>query len=503
MAKPQKVYYDKVTLCAGHALILGHCPDKMGISKLNQIIEEHPQDISKLGLFDSSSPNYTTYYPEVTAEDLSPKDDEFIEPVYRMLSNVTVHANFHPIYFPADVLKKSMYKLIGQTVNIDHEMAVGNAIGSVKMVEWQNAYTTKEGVKVPAGINATLKIDGKSNPRIARGIMMDPPSIHSNSVTVNFAWKKSHPEMSDEEFMSKLSTFDNKGNIIQKIVVEVVAYHETSLVGHGADPFAQKVGKDGKIVLPNYAKSRYPLSDQSIKDDLSFAIFDWKNFDGNSFGMETLSEDGTKIQYYSIDNSQTEENMDKFLRALEVSLGLEANSLTEENYQEKMTTLNTEVTGLRAKVAETPAPVKILDLEGLQAIETEITTLRAFKSEVPTDYKEKIQLAEVGTTILSELKDDTARLYKLTVESGKEDAAILAVINTASYETLKALHKQYDTLTDGQYSFTCQKCGSHEVTRASAKPTIEEPKAIASTGDVIDKFTSVGKVDTRFIEGSK
>ena len=93
--------------------------------------------------------------------------------------------------FNRDVLKKSMQMLIGQTINIDHEIAVGNAIGAVSEVFWQPAYKTKSGIEVPAGINAVLKIDGKSNPRIARGVMMDPPSIHSNSVTVRFKWEPS------------------------------------------------------------------------------------------------------------------------------------------------------------------------------------------------------------------------------------------------------------------------------------------------------------------------
>ena len=151
---------EKVKLIAGHAIILGHRPESLSGVMMSDKLEKEGQEFSKFGLFDSSSPNYTNYYPEVTAEDLHPKEEEFIEPIFRLLSNVTVHSRFNPIHFPVEVLKKSMYKLIGQTINVDHETAVGNAIGTVKNVEWQNAYT-KDGVKVPAGINGILKIDGK------------------------------------------------------------------------------------------------------------------------------------------------------------------------------------------------------------------------------------------------------------------------------------------------------------------------------------------------------
>ena len=69
--------------------------------------------------------------------------------------------------------------LVGQTVNCDHSTDVANAIGSVKQTFWQESFK-QDGIVIPAGINGVLKIDAKANPRLARGILMDPPSIHSN-----------------------------------------------------------------------------------------------------------------------------------------------------------------------------------------------------------------------------------------------------------------------------------------------------------------------------------
>lgn len=489
----EKIFFETITFNSGHALILKHKPEGMQMSQINDKLEKDPQDIHQFGLFDRSTSNYTTYYPEVTEDDLNPKDSEFIEPVFRMLSNVIVHAAHNPIYFPSDVLKKSMSKLIGQTIHIDHETAVGNSIGAVKNVEWQNAYTAN-GIKVPAGINATLKIDGKANPRIARGIMMDPPSIHSNSVTVKFQWKKSHPTLPDDEFFSKLGTFDDKGKLIHKIASDVAAYHETSLVSHGADPFAQKI-KDGKIVNPSYASSQYELSDEQIKQiERANYIWDWKSLEASQYEEIIINTNGTTIlETINNDNNQNSKDMEDVLRFLEIFFGLENEDLTEENYQEKLNAIDYKT--LVSKAAKADDPIKVLDLEGLEVIENEVTTLRDFKKTVPENLSDQLAMAATGQVAINELKAETKRLYGLSVEEGKSDVSILAIIEGADYKTLKSLHKQYNNLTEGRFNFACVDCGSSNVTRASAKPTTDDDPVTKKTNqEVIDKFSGVNKV---------
>lgn len=486
-----KINKDIVMLIAGHAIILGHKPEKLIASQLAAKLAEHPQDIEQFGLFDNSTPNYTTYYPEVTEKDLHPSEDEFIEPMFRMLSNVTVHAKFNPINFPKEVLKSSMKLLVGQTINIDHEWAVGNAVGSVKAVEWQDSYKAGN-ITIPAGINAVLKIDGKSNPRIVRGIMMDPPSIHSNSVTVSFEWVKSHPEMDDESFWSKLGTYDKKGNLIQRVATKILAYHETSLVGHGADPFAQKI-KDGKIVNPKYAKARYPLSSHLKNEAEQFIVWDWKQFNGK----DIISNDTTILEEFNneqFNNEKNQKDMEVILRMLETIWGLEINSLTEENYEEKLKGIKIESDQFKSKAEEDPAPLKIGDFEGSEAIKIEMTRLGEIVKDLPEDLTAQLIMAKTGTEMIQALRDDTDRLYKLTVEEGKEDASILAVHAGADYATLKALHKQYDELTEGEFNFTCKECGSHDITRASASPANgDEGLVIKSTEEVIQNLTSPNK----------
>jgi len=490
----EEKYIDQITLTSGHTLIMGHVPlSKLRMDQIHRKLENNPQDLSQFGLFDNSTPNYATYYPDVTPEDLDPKDEEFITPMFRLLSNVTVHPKFNPINFPADVLKKNMYKLIGQTVNIDHERAVGNAIGSIAAVEWQNAYKT-QGLLIPAGINGILKIDGKSNPRIARGIMMDPPSIHSSSVTVSFAWKKSHPKLTDEEFWSKVGSYDDKGKLIQRVVVDITAFHENSLVSHGADPYAQKIGKDGKIVNPRYADSRYQLSAIELKTEIENLktqqkfVMDWKQF----------SETETTIPD-SINNNNEIQNsvkMEEYLRFLETLFKLEANSLTEENYQEELTKYGVIQTQALVDATKEPDPIKIGNFEGVEAITTEITRLLGIEKGIPADQAELIKLSELAKVVISDLKKETVRLYRLVTGEGKEDAAILAVIEGADYKTLQSLHKQYDKATEDEFKFKCIDCGSSNVTRASANPGVEEDKdklIDKSNPEVVDTLVYPGK----------
>lgn len=486
---------ETIILSGGHSIILGHKPKQLSVTQIQDRFEgDDSIEISRFGLFDSSSPNYTTYYPDVKPEDLRPSDDEFIEPVFRMLSNVTVNKRYNPIHFTEDVLKKNMYKLVGQTVNVDHEMAVGNAIGTVKSVEWQNSYTLN-GVKVPAGINAVLKIDGKSNPRLARGILMDPPAIHSNSVTVTFSWVKSHPEMGDDEFMNQLGKRDSEGKLIQKVVNEIIAFHETSLVSHGADPFAQIIRKNGKINNPLYASSHHQLNDDTLdevsKQQSAYAFIDWKQFTADTGEENTILEELNNDQL-----KQNQKKMEKFFQELEKLFGLEANSLNEDNY---LTVLSGEKTTL-----STHKPVVILGLEGHEAIEGEITSLRGqvekFK-DLPEDFQDKLTLVDTANKVLLDLRTEVKSLYNLTLTGSKPDEGILKVIEEASYDSLKSLHKQYDKLSEEKFGFTCKSCGSHEVTRATARGAEEHDDFVEkSDEEIIGEFTGVQERKSPFLE---
>lgn len=444
----------EIRLCAGHSIILGHKPTKIKNENLSdQLISENNQTIlESFGLWEVSTPNYATYYPEVTQDDLNPKDEEFIQPVFRMLSEVIVGKNWRPIDFSKKgVLKKSMQMLLGQTINIDHEIAVGNAVGAVAEVYWQAAYKTKSGIEVPAGINAVLKIDGKSNPRIARGIMMEPPSIHSNSVTVRFKWEPSHTMEDMGQFYNLLGTYDSNGEMYRLVVSEILSYSETSLVSHGADPYAQKVKENGEITNPEYADKQSFSKDGKIS---GFIEFDFKS-------ALSLSKEDNSILQNNINNEETnlkenlkEKKMEKLIENLIATFGFAADELTEENIAVKLK----EKFDAQAPTLEVATLTK--EKENLEA---ELTTV---KTELSAANANRIEM----DNLTSQTRTEAERLYKLC--KGEEaDETMLGLIATADLKTSSAFVKQYQKESEEKFKSTCIDCGGHNISKASASAT--------------------------------
>ena len=455
-------YKDTVKLGMGHNLILGNTPDNLDLAIFaHGPVHRVNNNVESFGLFDASSPNYNTYYPNVTAEDLKPKSEDFIEPTFRALSEVIVRKATNPIDFSMNnVLKKSMGLLVGQTVNVDHETMASNAMGAVKLAFWDAAYTTSGGIKVPAGINTILKLDGKSNPRQARGIMMDPPSIHSTSVTVQFLWEKSHPSMSEEEFFHKLGTFDKDKNLIRRIVSDIQKYNEISLVAHGADPYAQKINDKGQINNPQYANKTYfdKFAENSLEDKKAnktlYYFFDCKT---ELSGAEDTEE--TILEETILENSN-KNTMNKELQAaltnLAIVLGLAAKPDTEEYSLAEISTA-------AAKLRNDNLAHKDYD-----AIKAELTELK--KSTDPLAAARVLSLENFQKQQKKALADEAVNNYKLSKTGGTVDENVITMLSaeTTAFETLALLNTQYKDSLDATVPLHCAKCGSKEVTRKSS-----------------------------------
>jgi len=458
------MWEDVIHLGSGHSLIIGHLPEKFKLAQvINKVKEHNQQDIVHLGLFDASQPNYVNYYPDATAEDFVPKDDEFIYPTFRALSEVIVHREWNPVDFSMhNALKNSMPLLVGATVNPDHESRmVGNAMGVVKSVEWENAYKSG-GTTVPSGINGVYKIDAKSNPRIARAIMMDPPAVHSNSVTVRFLWDKSHPNLSEDEFWGKLGTYDKEGQMIRRIATRIKNYPETSLVHHGADPFAQKTGKDGKIVNPKYADSVYNSEQwpevKNSRQNEKYFIFDFKT------DLIQNSEQ-TTIPTQSSNNENPSFNMN-LLQQLALKLGL-PNDATEqqvlEKLQEVMTAGSTAQTSLNQFIAAgVTTPAEVTRLKNIETAHNALLVERA--GLTPEILK---NLVSFETTTLTTRRADVTALYNKVMDN-KPESGIVAMIEGANLAALTALEKQYQTQLDAKFPLKCNDCQSTKVSRASS-----------------------------------
>lgn len=451
-------YEGEIQLRSGHSVILGNIPigGPVTVKDLAEKIILDNTDMEKFGFWETASPNYATYYPEATPEQFIPKDEEFIYPVFRMLSEVIVSKG-RPIDFSkAGVLKRSMNKLIGQTINIDHETALGNAIGSVSEVYWQKGYIAKDGTKVPAGINAVLKIDAKSNPRIARGINMEPPSIHSNSVTVRFSWVPSHKFDDINQFFYNLGTYHKDGELIRCVVDEIICYTETSLVGHGADVFAQKVDENGEIVNPTYASDTYQFSaDKPITTIFNTDYKNLQNSDTSDIAILSLSN-SDKPLYKK--NQHNPNSMEELLTELIESFGFDSN-LKEENLnnaiKEKLTSLNNKITEKETEIGTLGTKIETLTTENVN-LKEENENLSANKEEI--------------TKLTNNTRNEALRYAKLVLGENP-DEAITNLIANADLTTAAALLKQYRSQSESKFSATCNKCGSNEVTRLSAIPS--------------------------------
>ena len=474
---------ESMIIGSGHTIMAGFLPTGVepqtfseNFYRWNHVSKE---SVEKLGLFGSDI-DYNTYYPNLTKEDLTPNADEFIEPVFRLLSATIVSKNWNPTDFSQPgVLKASMRMLLGQTVNCDHSTDIGNAIGSVSQVMWQEGY--KDGnFMIPAGINGVLKIDGKANPRIARGILMDPPSIHSNSVTVQFKWDKSHPGMDDRDFWDKLGTYDEKGNMIRKVVTEVVRYLETSLVSHGADSFAQKIGEEGKIINPEFAKRTW-TSFAEYQEDTKKAYYftDFKE-DINSYQENNDTPPNNINTNNPLNNNTMNKELKEFLEKL---FGDNLLSLAEG--QEVSTEL-----------ALSAVQSLVNSKKTLEASITNLTTEKNQLSEQITQKDAEIAnltaMATVGKNHIASLREEVVGNYK-KLKGDKVDETIVTMLNaeTTGLQTLISLNKDYKAQLEEKFPLTCSKCGSHDVTRSSS--VVEDPKKddttsnseVPSTSDVI------------------
>lgn len=484
-----------ITLGTGHSLMMGHKPVKLPDNELAERFLKNSKIIDTVGQFGfwGGDIDYNTFYPGIGKEDFVPQDDDFINPVFRLLSACIVSKYYPTDFSIGDVLKNSIPLIVGQTVNCDHETNIGNAIGAVASAVWQESYTDeKTGLFIPAGINGTLKIDAKSNPRLTRGILMEPPSVHSNSVTVRFTWERSHPEMEDREFWDKIGTFDKDGNLIKRNVTEIIGYYETSLVSHGADPYARKIDdKTGGIIDPVGSSRAYSYND-SIKSN-SFYFQDFKKLGipedkHEKVGVDSLNN--TFIYYHEKDfetESNSKNPIIKDNMELEQFLQLifgnpEDNTQGILNLSEGSTASLQSVVDSVNKLKQENAQLKI-DLENAGKGESE--QLTQLKEEVRLS-KPKVELAD---TVLDGLRTEATDNYNKLFDS--PDETILNLLKTSDYKTVSSLNNSYKAKLEEKFPMSCKECGSHDVSRASASSFNEDnaPRVgVPSTEDVMNNI---------------
>lgn len=451
-------------LGSAHSLIMGSVDPNTTPEELNKIL---PKEGSfSLGLFGGES-QYNHFNPSTKPEDWTPSEGDFIYPTFRVLSEGIVTKYGIPIDFTQSNLKNTINFLQGQTVYPDHKNdEVGNSIGVVFNPFWQESYS-HNGIKVPAGINAVLKIDAKANPRIARGILMDPPSIHSGSVQVNFTWEKSH-QIEDREFFEKLGSYDKEGNLYRLVVKNVSAFGEYSLVTHGADPYAQQ-DKGGKIVNPDYAKRVNKFSEFAQFNSEDGVIIDFKTINPkNDNNMDFLLTLATAVlgQDHGFDEGTAESAITSALQ-----LHFESQANQNANLASTIEALNGQVTQLTTERDEA--------LARTQEVETLFNNLGG---------QEGIsQSVQVLASKVEKQRNKVIGMYK-SIQPESPSEAILNTLQNADPETLDAFEQEYSQNLEEKFPMVCQDCNSTHILRASHKVSENTPKVKVTFDERAEKF---------------
>ncbi len=168
--------------------------------------------------------------------DILPKPEDAVYVNFRALSKVVV-PGYWLDWTRDGVLEAGVELLKGATVYPNHNFFdINNAIGSVSESSWDADGKNSNGIP---GINATYSIDALMNPKIARGLLWQPPYIHSTSLTVLFEFEFSHPTLVEERRFWNLLGEEVDGEIVRLIITKIREIWEASLVFQGADRLAK------------------------------------------------------------------------------------------------------------------------------------------------------------------------------------------------------------------------------------------------------------------------
>ena len=390
---------------------------------------------------------------------VSKESDDTITRTYRALSADIVW-NYVPIDFgnkDGKVLKKSTSLLKTQKTGHalpmfkDHDRSVEAWIGTVVDAYWDEASN-----EYPAGINIIAEYDKVALGEVViRGIKAN--SLTSVSVTVDFEWSQSHPDMDYWEFYDKLGQ-EVDGEMVRVLVDRINAYYETSLVWQGADQWA----KDRTA-----ASAEVPNTLPAMRSGYSRAdLPDYK------VTFTTLESDSPADKTNS---SKKEVEMREFVKALLLALGLESPpELDTATEGELQTLLDKELDNVKNAIAQTAKAV-----EDSKTKTAEVEARLAKSEETVKQYVES-------------LHTKLASSVSLTMgESGA--SSVIALAHKCNVSELEVLVREYETRANELFPLVCNSCGGQKVSRQSsatgtANANSTQKSATASSGKSINEL---------------
>jgi hypothetical protein len=361
----------------------------------------------------------------LTFDKVNPVDADFIYPQFRALSATVIPGYF--LDFTKDgVLKAAVDLLKGQTVYTNHcYWRVENWIGAVNQSTWDAKGDKVGGVP---GINVELKIDWKMNPKIARGLLMKPPAIHSVSATIGFEWDASHPDLLEQGIFFRNLGQDIDGDIVRIVVTKIEGCHEMSLVYQGANPESNE---------------HLPWGDEDENGDEEMSAGDPENLISFVKTSSALPDGRATARKPKGSQSQTADDADledkektkvKLTPEQKKALGLEAQ--TGDEFEDSV--VLTAVDSLTTRVA---------------SAETKSTSAQTI---IDAERVEIVRLATISEGVIGD--DKQVKLPDVLAE-------MIAKADASQLPGLKALYGQR---VDAKFQPKCATCGSTEVSRRSS-----------------------------------
>lgn len=423
------------------------------------------------------------------------KPEEYLPFYFRHLSATIVGAySWKATEFSEAVLKKAASKLTHKPAYVNHEMEIGNIVGVNGQIEFKKSKKLENGEVVPGGLEGPIWVDARLHQDLCRKLTGFPvPHIQSVSVTVTYNWEPSHEftdrsgEVDEWEFERRVGTMVD-GEMVRRIVTEIVDFYETSFVYLGADPYAKILDADGNLIniekesiVGNKSFDKDPLVDMYKNDNLiliqSQELEEEKLLNLKKSFIAGFSKSGKSEQETFI--KEEEEMEKKLIAAFAKITGKKEEEITPELVEgfsvvskedlesyKKAELEAAKVEDLQAKLTAAESTVekfsKICNVEEIEAFEKEV------------EFSEVRKMAKYGSDVFAAKREECVRLYKLNVGEGKESQAVIDTINKADDEALGGFLEQYGASLHETFGATCKDCGSKEVSFKSSKEESEE-----------------------------
>lgn len=389
------------------------------------------------------------------------------------------------------VLKAGMNLIVGKPAYQDHMQWGNSYIGSIESAAW----SPKNG-NVPGGINIVYLVDGKANEKLARALLMDPPAIHSNSVTVEFEWEPSHEFKSEDDFIRALGSVGGDGIMVCRVVTKIINFYESSILFMGADPYAKMLDDKGNPInidkgstydeQTSYTKELYTRDHTyyhtfSFKKEKEFISLSQEKPEENPTPqmkdtliqirtLLKLADDATitKEQFAQVNFGFNDKG------EIEISLKKAGEKTPEETIAELTQTIkDRDKTISEFDISKADTTLRELN----KALKSDMEELQKENDRLELEARNNVEKIKLGENVFADLKKEAIDLYKKFMGADAADANVIGLFEKAEdKKAVEGLINQYTKGVKERFNARCKGCGSTELEfRSTYTPDNENP----------------------------